>query len=235
MRQAPGELDALYISKLNIDEVFGNGLIYDLPTLPRSIPMDTTGLGDATGLPMICIVDCDAWTGITPPSGWTQVFSWYDHPTSSHSGAVWTLDSWGGESFTGQATTTIPLGISGANFRILTTLLVGATPGRFTAAMGTHSTSMVLTDPGGTYRLQAAASQIRYDRTFSPTLPSTMRRYNDMLYHGTYLNGAPDFGAEGWFSKAQTDAMLKDQVIGVGTYAPNIGGSTVPINIWWTG
>lgn len=231
---SPLALESLYRSRVYYEASYGDGNIYPLPQT-RAISLSTTGLGAITGKPCIAIIQADGWKTITPAAGWTKVLEHTNGHPHHHTVAVWTIDAYAGESLTGDATNYYSPGIAGFNFRLDARLLVGGTRGRFTATLGTPSTSiMTLADPGGTFRLQYIASQVRYDYTWTPTLPATMGRGGN-INSGQYFNGAIDGDTAGWYSESETAAIMTAQTIGSGNYAPSVTGSNIPVNIIWTG
>lgn len=224
------ELQALYLTAWEYETTGGNGAIYPVISLPRTVNVNTTGLGDITGLPCCIVVKTDAYTDLRPPAGWTEAFEYFDG--GSHSAAVWTLNAYAGESMVGTLNGSIPVGLSGANYRVQAFLLVGGTPGSFTATLGTPGTALNMTDPGGVYRLQVAPTQVRYDRAWTPALPATMQRFGS-IWSGSLINSGSF--TQGWQTKAQTDAIMKDLVVDTATHTADVPGSNIPINIVWSG
>jgi hypothetical protein len=203
---------------------YGDGQIYGRP--PASLPVHILAPagGIPTGVPVLVLIKSDMWDGFTPPAGWVKE---WEVPNGDSCAAAWKIDKYAGQDLIGACKPNRIPGLSGANFRIQALTVISDTKGRWSSTPGAWTDgAMVLSDPGGLHRFQWAASQVRYDRGWTPPL-SMMDRYGD-IWSGSWVTRGIDLGRT-W----QDAAWLRTGTMGVGTYTPDVGGATLPANVQW--
>jgi hypothetical protein len=214
------DLDRVFMYEWSHDAAYGDGNIYGRPPASLPITLNPSGLGDITGMPCMVLVKSDMWNNINPPAGWTKVL---EHVSGDHVAAAWTIDSYQGQGFTGSCTPLRIPGLSGANFRLSAWLFVAGMRGSWKPVLGTPSSAaLILTDPGGSHRLQWVASTVRYDSGWTPPMP--LRRFGN-IWSGGYVSPGVNHG---WASAA----YLRDPVFS-GSYVSAMGGNNIPINATW--
>lgn len=223
--QPPAVPDQIYWSLWTEEATYGNGSIYPLPPASTTVGLTTTDLGTITGLPCIVLVKADTWKDFTF-TGWNKRF---EYVSGDHTAAVFTLDEYAGESLSGSCVPTRTPGLSGADFRINAQLIVADVAGAWTPNLGTpDANNMILTEPVAEQRFQWVASAVRYDRTWSPSLPTTMGRAGN-LWSAAYINGAQ--ASPGGSGGSWEDSGLSTAAMGTGTYVPSSGASNIPVNV----
>lgn len=230
----PPDLAGMFWRSTEIEFVYGDGGVYPPPILPQEIPIASVGVDsrDITGMPAVILVAADMYRGLTPPAGWQTLAA---VESSTHSAAVWAVQSYAGQPFTGaQATAMDQLPLSGANCRLRTILMVLDGVGGVSADLvAGNSTTLTLADPGGLYRMQPYSIQAWYQHIWSPPLPDIPYRANGLF--ASWVITEPEPGVvgpdAGWVDAERALKVWRDQPAASGTYTCDHPSGCISFNL----